>query len=413
MFDSAALAAEVRSCEAVLAALCGEFDPAAIPLAEADVVYEALARIERLAAGARLRLAARAEAAMGWRRAGYRSAAEWLARRAGTSVGVAQGELTASQHLDRLPGTTDALRQGELSSAQATAICDAAAVDPAAEERLVGAARRASLRELRDECARVRAAADPDAEARYARVSEQRCLRTFTDHEGAWNLQARGPADAGARVLAALGPIIDALFTRARVAGRREANAAYAFDALVELAGGHAPGPNPRSAAPKYLGVVRVDVEALVRGAVAGEETCEITGIGPVPVGVARRLLGEALLNVVITRGRDVATVVHVGRGPNAAQKIALLWSQPTCSRAGCDQPWLFAEVDHRVPWADTHQTVLGELDRLCRHDHRLKTNDGWALVAGRGKRDFVPPGHPHHPGPAPRSGPDPPPASP
>ena len=36
-----------------------------------------------------------------------------------------------------------------------------------------------------------------------------------------------------------------------------------------------------------------------------------------------------------ITRGRDVATVVHLGRGPNAAQKIALLWSQPLCSREG------------------------------------------------------------------------------
>ena len=40
--------------------------------------------------------------------------------------------------------------------------------------------------------------------------------------------------------------------------------------------------------------------------------------------------------------------------------------------------------------------------DRLCRHHHGLKTHQGWALVPGRGKRPFVPPDDPRHPGPAP-----------
>jgi hypothetical protein len=159
----------------------------------------------------------------------------------------------------------------------------------------------------------------------------------------------------------------------------------------------------------KYLGLLHVDVEALIRGAVDGEERCEIAGVGPVPVRVARQLLGDAILYLVVTRGRDVATVVHLGRGPSLAQKIALLWSQPTCSRAGCDQPWTFAQVDHRTPWADTAETDLHNLDRLCRHDHRLKTNDGWALVNGHGKRDFVPPGHPGHPHNTDHTGTDPP----
>jgi hypothetical protein len=114
-------------------------------------------------------------------------------------------------------------------------------------------------------------------------------------------------------------------------------------------------------------------------------------------------------MELVVTRGRDVASVVHLGRGPTAAQKIALLWSQPTCSRQGCDQLWTHAEVDHRVPWADTHRTELPGLDRLCRHDHRLKTNDNWALVAGTGKRAMVPPGHPDHPDHPDNSGRDPP----
>jgi hypothetical protein len=214
-----------------------------------------------------------------------------------------------------------------------------------------------------------------------------------------------------AKVIAALQPIIDDVFTRARTEGRRESHDAYAFDALVELAERRtapAPGQSERPKL-KYLGLLRVHLEALIRGAAAGDEFCEITGLGPVPVRVARELLGEAILKLVITHGQDVSTVVNLGRGPSAAQKIALLWSQPTCSRAGCDQTWTQAEIDHRTPWADTHHTVLGELDRLCKHDHRLKTHHGWALVPGVGKRDMVPPDHPSHPNNTPRRGNDPP----
>jgi hypothetical protein len=306
-------------------------------------------------------------------------------------------------------GTADSLRARVLSTAHATSIAAAAFHHTAAEARLVAPAQQTSVRELREECARTRAAADPDPDARYQRIHRDRSLRTFTDQDGAWNLHARGPADAGARVMAALGPLVDQQFHRARRQRRREANEAYAFDALVELAhapSGSAPAKRSRS---KYLGLLHVDVEALARGGVHGEERCEIVGVGPVPVRVARQLLGDAILYLVVTRGRDVATVVHLGRGPSLAQKIALLWSQPTCSRAGCDQPWTFAQVDHRTPWADTPETDLRNLDRLCRHDHRLKTNDGWALVDGHGKRDFVPPGHPRHPHNTGHTGTDPP----
>ena len=62
-------------------------------------------------------------------------------------------------------------------------------------------------------------------------------------------------------------------------------------------------------------GVLRIDAAALQRGRVEGEELCEIAGIGPVPVSVARTLLGEAIVKLVITNGVDVANVTHLGRG--------------------------------------------------------------------------------------------------
>jgi hypothetical protein len=56
------------------------------------------------------------------------------------------------------------------------------------------------------------------------------------------------------------------------------------------------------------------------------------------------------------------------------------------------------AAAARRIDWADTHFTMLDLLDVLCAHHHRLKTNHGWALVPGTGKRPFVAPSDPRHP---------------
>ena len=131
-----------------------------------------------------------------------------------------------------------------------------------------------------------------------------------------------------------------------------------------------------------------MSISRLVRGWVEGDETCEIAGLGPVPVRVARELLGEAILKLVITKGVDVVNVVHLGRGPTAAQRIALLWSKPKCANVACSST--FVQIDHREPWAVTKHTRLDKLDPLCPHDHELKTNQGWSLVDGTGRRAFV-----------------------
>jgi hypothetical protein len=147
---------------------------------------------------------------------------------------------------------------------------------------------------------------------------------------------------------------------------------------------------------PRFLALLRVDVETLRRGRVAGDQLCEIKGVGPVPVPVAAGLLGQSVLQLVITRGVDVLNVTHLGRGPTAAQKIALAWTSPGCTVEGCWRTRV--EHDHRQPWADTRHTRLDELDPLCEFHHDLKTRHGWALIAGSGKRPMVPPGDPRHP---------------
>jgi Domain of unknown function (DUF222) len=377
-----------------------------------------------LATAAKTLLAERVEESRVWTRAGDRSAAEYLARTSGSSVGVARSGLETAKRLRRLPATEAAVRRGALSRAQTEAIADAAAVNPAAEGSLLATAERSSLVELRQQANRAKAAGDPDPDATHRRIHRQRCLRRFTDGEGAWNLQARGTPDAGAAFNAALDPIIDEIFRTARRGERRESRDAYAFDAVIELArrarvaasgvgASTQPGaavesphtasapltrsPRPKSPAPNFLALLRVDLDALVRGKVEGDELCDIAGVGAVPARVARNLLGDAIVKLVVTRGVDVVNVTNLGRGPTAAQRVALLWTSPSCTNSLCSHT-LQIQCDHRRPWVAVHETTLDNLDRLCDPCHKRKTHEGWALVAGKGRRPLVPADHPRHP---------------
>jgi hypothetical protein len=384
--------------EASLVEIVGALDVDAIPACEAPALWKVFDRIERLAAGAKTLLAAKVEESGNWKHEGYRSPAEQLARTSGTSMTAARQTLEASKQLTALPATSDAVRRGELSAAQTGAIAGAATADPDAEERLLELAGKTNANELRDECHRTRRAADPDPDATHRRIHERRSLRTFTDAEGAWNCHVRGTVDLGARFESLLEPFIDADFERARKENRQEAREAYAYDALMKMAEGTTDSSvsRKRNTNPRYLALIRADLAALVRGAVHDDEICEIAGFGPVPVSVVRDMLGDAILKLVLTKGVDVANVVHLGRGPTAAQRIALLWSSPKCSNEACSGT--FTQIDHRTPWVASKQTVLAQLDPLCTHDHRLKTHQGWSLVDGVGRRAFVPPDDPRHP---------------
>ena len=129
------------------------------------------------------------------------------------------------------------------------------------------------------------------------------------------------------------------------------------------------------------------------------DEVCELAGYGPIAPSAIRDLLDteDPFLAAVVTKGKDVVGVAHLGRRPNAHQQTALEWLYPTCAAEGCNS-LAFLENDHRRDWSKTHMTIFEWLDRLCGHHHDLKTTEHWALVEGRGKRAFVPPDDPRHP---------------
>ena len=374
------------------------FDAALLSADQVDTVVAEATAIERMAAVLKGTAAARRARTRAWKDAGERSAASHLARSTGSTVGQAAEAIVTASRLENLPTLDAAARSGELSAQQAAAIADAATADPAAEARLVRTARSCSLAELRAECAKTKAAACPDLEARRREIHARRFLREWTDADGAWHLRMRHNPEVGAAVMAALAPVRDRLFKRARAEGRREPPEAYAADALVEAIC----GDGTRAAQTPRTGtkiIVRVDLPALLRGYPNDGETCEIAGFGPVAVSAIRDLIdtGDPFLAAVVTAGEAVVGVAHSGRRPRATQQTALEWLYPTCAAQGCPATARL-ETDHRLDWARIHLTVFDLLDRLCSHHHDLKTLDGWALVNGRGKRAFVPPDDPRHP---------------
>jgi hypothetical protein len=212
---------------------------------------------------------------------------------------------------------------------------------------------------------------------------------------------------------AAAKPFIEAAFEQARREGREETSEAYAADGLVAMAVAVRAGdvtPPTKPGWPKGETIAVVNLESLRRGTVDGAagEVCEIAGVGPVPVDVARELFGDSLLKIVIRDGVDIRTVVHAGRHPNAAQRTAIFVRDGgRCVRPTCGGS--IAEIDHTDDYRWTKHTTVDELAGLCPHDHKLKTLRGHRYRRGeRGWEWVLPDGtveYQHPPSQAPPDG--------
>jgi hypothetical protein len=330
--------------------------------------------------------------------AGASSAAEFVAKQTGITANKAKEKIKAGEGLQSHDELRSHATSGRLSPDQTAAIADALTLAPEAERKLLDEADRSSIGTLREACAKTKAAHQDLAELER-RIHTNRCVRRYRDAEGAEHLHAVGTKASMSRLDVALKRLIDDRFEQARTDGVREPLEAYAYDALISLADAPADGSTDTKPRMRYLGLLRIDFEALIRGRVTTDETCEIAGLGPISVETARKLLGESILKLVITKGVDVLNVTHLGRGPTMAQKIALLWRQPMCAREGCGRRARL-EDDHTFgfEYATTKHTRLDETEPMCHDDHDLHTRHGWALVEGTGTRPMVPPDDPRHP---------------
>jgi hypothetical protein len=386
-----------------LRSLLADFDPERVSGPDAARLLERYAEIEKLAAAGKLLAARRVESSNVWRRKGHRSAAAHVAEATGTGLGPAINTLQAGRQLGSLPATDGAMRNGQLSEAQVKEIAGAAIHRPDTEQELVDAAAKQPLNLLKLRCRRVKASG-PDQSTTYEAIRRGRYLRHWSDGDGAVRFDARLTPDEGARLVAAVRAEADRLARQARRTGLDEPPGAMAIDALVRLACGGSgsrsgstgsPSPAPAGAEPRTgdgpvtMVHVRVDHEALRRGHVGPGEICEIPGIGPIPVEVARRLAVDSILSVLVTNGVDVTAVAHAGRTIPAPVRRALVERDPVCVVPGCGLREGL-EIDHVEPFAQGGLTSLANLVRLCHLHHYLKTHqahrlertaDGWEWV--------------------------------
>jgi hypothetical protein len=355
-----------------------ELEPARLEGCDAARLTEVAALIQRLGATATMLLAQRTAETNAWRRTSHAATAEqWLAETSGCSEGAAREVFATATRLQVLPTTADKVRSGELSLQQACQVSAGAFADPLSEQRLLRTAKRSGMRELRAEKERVIAAATDELEA-HRRAKRERHLRTWTNGF-ATHGSFSGPTEDVAQILTALEPRTKARFDQARKAGERDSHDAYRFDALVTAVTASGAGSGGTKG-PSSAACVLVDLPSLLDRKTTPGGTCEIPGVGPVPVQHARKVLSHGLLQLVITDGVDVQTVVSNTRHVPQALKIAITVRDRTCKIRGCDCDRML-ERHHTVEYEKSHRTTYKELGNLCPKHHDLVTHKGYTTT--------------------------------
>jgi hypothetical protein len=134
-----------------------------------------------------------------------------------------------------------------------------------------------------------------------------------------------------------------------------------------------------------------VDYEALRRGHTVTGEQCEIPGIGPIPVTLARQMSEDAFLKLILMNGVDVIGVAHGGRNIPAHLRSALEIRDRECIVPRCNVRRNL-HIDHRDTFGRTQVTRLEDLARLCRWHHHMKTFYGYTYRGGPGQWEWLPP---------------------
>ena len=379
MFD------QIDGAVATLEAVARDLEPDCLSGEAAAWLVDRAGKVERLGAAMKTLAARRVEETKEWKRDGHRDAAEWLARQTGESRATASRTLETARNLEGLGATEEAFRAGELSERQASEIASAAHVDPNAEDDLLDAAANESMHGLRNKAREVRAGAEDD-QAWARRLHLNRRLERWTDAEGAYRINGRFVPDAGARFDSALEGHIDVLWKEACAAGRHEPREAYAADALIKLA---TEGP----CKPPEVKLLAHGA-AVQRGYTKAGERCEIQGIGAVPVTIARKLLDDAQISLLVEDGDDISSVGRARRTISAALRRQLETRYPVCGVPGCANAFML-QIDHVIAFALGGPTTIDNLWRICSHHHDLKTYFGWKVSGSDRHWDLIPPDDP------------------
>ena len=294
------------------------------------------------------------------------------------SPGRAKRMMQTGQRLNQQPDVAKAALAGQLSPEQAEAVSDGAAANPDKTQDLIDKAHELSMPELNQEVAKTKSEAT-DLEARRRDLHAKRSFRRWTDREGAGHAHLLGNPES----TIALWRAIDPIRRRLRMLGRSSEEPNDTFeaidhDALLVLAAvatggdsqlsmkdlldlglfpqldpsvfaGRTPPtsdeqpPQPSGKRSKKLAgsptkiIVRVDLDALLRGVPMEGELCEIDGYGSVAISVIEDLIagGNTFLAAALVRNHKL-TGVH-DHGPDPTPTRRRHWSSFTPSAQSKD----------------------------------------------------------------------------
>ena len=358
-------------------ALARDFDAHGLDGRDAKVAVSLAVRAERYFESMKSSATARVNATGAWVTGGDRSAERWLARVAGVAVAEAANQLATAEALEALPATARAQREGKLSARQVQLVAQGATIDPSRESDLLATAKSASLTKLRDEVTKIKLAhVDPDVNGE---AHAMRSHRSWTDRRGHYRYEGTMSPVNGAIFDQILEAYRDKVHRDAKKSGEALSREEEASDALMRiLDAANSTGATPqRCTVSRLRAILVLSLEAYLRNEVQPGELCEIVGLGPIDLATAKAMLGDAIIDLAITDGIDVRTLVHGGRHPTLSQWLAIYARGPICSRTGCGRRDSL-QADHSPEYERTKHTTVDELRLKCPSCHYRKTHLGW-----------------------------------
>src|SRR6478735_7247254 len=315
-----------------------------------------------------------------------RAAALDLAVRLGMSETMIR---TRGAHADtlrkRCPRVWNAFRAGLVSELNAAAAAQQAASLPfdcpdawaAFDTAVAAAAKKLAPGKFRLRARVVRERVHPeDLTVRHRRAAEDRGAWVTAEHDAMASFGAYLPAadayaayarvDAQARHLAAQ-PGEDRTLAQLRA------------DVLADLlANGETTLSGPRTGRPSVA--LTIPVMTLLGH---DDAPAMLDGYGPIDLGTARRLAGEATSWIRILTHPVTGTVLDVDRTTYRVPKALRRWlgvRNPVCVGPGCTRLARDCDIDHRLDWQYGGKTSAENTAPLCEPEHVVKTKSKWVL---------------------------------
>ncbi len=114
------------------------------------------------------------------------------------------------------------------------------------------------------------------------------------------------------------------------------------------------------------------------------DDPCELTGYGPIPAEMARRIATDGTWRRILTdpvNGAvlEASTTRH---DPGSLVSETLLAAHPVCDWINCNRPARECDRDHGTPFAQTGTTTLADLRAYCELHHVIKDTPAWGWKA-------------------------------